>query len=158
MADRLTFTLHELVAEIDAVADRALRQRHGVTFATFEFLAVLADVEPADMTTLARCLGVTKAAVSKRVPALEAEGWVRTEHRPGAGRSIHLTLTPRASDLVRTAGDELEAQVAAMFAADGSEEDPIDLAHLNRQLTRLTARVQRAAAHDHEPSTPTREH
>lgn len=146
MSERITFTLHELIAELDAYADDVLRQHYGVSFNHFQFLAVLSDVEPADMTTLARCLGVTKAAVSKRVPALVDEGWIVATSPVGGGRSILLTLTPKGTDLVRTAGTALEAEFTAMLADPALDTDPIDVPRLNRQLVALTALVMEKSA------------
>lgn len=140
MADRVTVTLHELVAELDIYADAWLRQRHGITFNLFEFLATLSETQPIDITGLARCLRVSKAAVSKRVPALVADGWIATSDGPG--RSITLTLTPAGSALVQTAGGELEAEFTAMLA--DPRVDPqhtpgaVSAAVLNAHLSALT--------------------
>ena len=142
MSDRLTFTLHELLAELDAFADAVLRSRYGVTFNHFQFLAVLYDAEPADMTTLAHCLGVTKAAISKRVPGLVEDGWITAQSPPGAGRSILLSLTPKSIELVRDAGGLLERHFAAMLADPALGDDPIDAPRLNAQLVALTAFIK----------------
>jgi DNA-binding MarR family transcriptional regulator len=142
VSDRLTFTLHELLAELDAFADAALRAGYGVTFNHFQFLAVLYDAEPADMTTLAHCLGVTKAAVSKRVPALVEDGWISAQSPPGAGRSVLLSLTPRGTELVRDAGAVLEREFAAMLGHPALGDDPIDAPRLNAQLVALTALIK----------------
>ena len=146
MADRLSFTLHELVAELEAYADDVLRERYDVSFSHFQLLAVLADVEPADMTTLARCLGVTKAAVSKRVPALVGGGWVTARSVAGGGRSIHLSLTSRSAAVVRDAGAALDAEFNALLRDPAVAEDSIDPARLNRQLEALTAVVSKRSA------------
>lgn len=154
VSERLTFTLHELVAEIDAAADQTLRSRYGVSFGVFEFLAVLDDVQPADMTTLAHCLGVTKAAISKRVPALVEQGWIRARQTPGGGRSIHLSLTERGTELVRTAGDELETELHARLDGATAGTEAIDIAALNRQLRALTDLFRRQHSDaSPEPST-----
>ncbi|KRB38688.1 MarR family winged helix-turn-helix transcriptional regulator [Microbacterium sp. Root180] len=142
MSDRLTFTLHELLAELDAFADAALQRGYGVTYNHFQFLAVLFDAEPADMTTLAHCLGVTKAAVSKRVPGLVDEGWITAASQPGAGRSILLSLTPKGSALVRDAGGVLEHAFAEMLSHPALADDPIDAPRLNAQLVALTAFIK----------------
>ncbi|MCC2033999.1 MarR family winged helix-turn-helix transcriptional regulator [Microbacterium allomyrinae] len=146
MSERISFTLHELIAELDAYADDVLRQHYGVSFNHFQFLAILSEVEPADMTTLARCLGVTKAAVSKRVPALVDGGWITARSEQGAGRSILLTLTPKGADLVRTAGTALETEFTAMLADPALDADPIDVPRLNRQLAALTGLVMEKSA------------
>lgn len=141
MSDRLTFTLHELIAELDAYADAALRQGYGVSYNHFQFLAILYDAEPADMTTLARCLGVTKAAVSKRVPSLVDDGWITAASGAGAGRSILLSLTPKGTALVRDAGAVLEREFAEMLAHPTLAGDPIDAPRLNAQLVALTTLI-----------------
>ncbi len=140
MAERITVTLHELVAELDIYADAHLREHHGVSYNLFELLATLAETAPIDITGLARCLRVTKAAVSKRVPALVADGWITADG--GEGRRIVLGLTPRGAALVRIAGGELEAEFAALFA--DPRLDPrrsagaVDPATLNAHLSTLT--------------------
>lgn len=114
MADRITVTLHELVSELDIYADAWLRSRHGVSFNLFEFLAALAEQQPIDITGLAQCLGVTKAAVSKRVPTMVADGWIVTAS--GGGRRVELGLTPRGAELVQQAGGELEREFTAILS------------------------------------------
>lgn len=146
MSDRLTFTLHELIAELDAFADAALQAGYGVTFNQFQFLAVLYDAEPADMTTLARCLGVTKAAVSKRVPGLVEEGWITAVSPPGAGRSILLSLSAKGAALVRDAGEVLEREFAAMLTHPSLAADPIDVPRMNAQLVALTTFIRQQPA------------
>lgn len=140
MASRITVTLHELVSELDVYADDALRARYGVSFNLFEFLATLAELGPIDITGLARCLRVTKAAVSKRVPGLVTDGWIRAD--AGGGRRIVLSLTAKGADLVERAGGELEAEFTAMLS--DPRLDPavspgaIDATSLNAHLTTLT--------------------
>ncbi|RKS85657.1 DNA-binding MarR family transcriptional regulator [Microbacterium sp. AG790] len=113
MAVRLTVTLHELVGELDLFADAWLREKHGVNINLFEILATLAERAPIDITGLAHCLRVTKAAVSKRVPRLVADGWLTAT--AGEGRRIILELTPKGVELVRIAGGELEAEFTQML-------------------------------------------
>ncbi|MBF4561578.1 MarR family transcriptional regulator [Microbacterium sp. VKM Ac-2870] len=114
MAARLTVTLHELVGELELFADAWLRQKHGVSFNLFEILATLAERAPIDITGLAHCLRVTKAAVSKRVPTLVADGWITAT--AGEGRRIVLELTSTGAELVRIAGGELEVEFTQMLA------------------------------------------
>lgn len=140
MASRVTVTLHELVAELDIYADDALRKRYGVSFNLFEFLATLAELGPIDITGLARCLRVTKAAVSKRVPGLVADGWISAD--PGPGRRVVLALTEKGLDLVQRAGGELESEFTAMLGDPRLDPavspEAIDAATLNAHLSTLT--------------------
>ncbi|WP_243077126.1 MarR family winged helix-turn-helix transcriptional regulator [Microbacterium sp. SS28] len=141
MADRITVTLHHLVSLMDAYADEMLQTRHGVTFSQFQFLAAVADLQPVDITSLARCLFVTKAAVSKRVPSLVADGWIVAEGDPNHGRRVLLTLTPRALQLVVQAGGGLDDQFTSLFADPRLGADGIDVDVLNRQLETLMVLV-----------------
>jgi len=138
MSDRLSFTLHELVSAIDSYADGILREHYGVDANLFITLATMSE-EPGrvDVTTLARCLGVSKAAVSKRVPSLVEAGWLETHSDPGNARRVVLTLTPQAASLVERAGTALDAEFTSMFA----EVPDIDPVALNASLSALTTVV-----------------
>lgn len=135
MADRITVTLHELVGELDLYADDYLRAHHRVTYNLFEFLATLAELAPVDITGLARCLRVSKAAVSKRVPGLVADGWITAT--PGIGRRIELNLTAQGNQLVDVAGGELEQIFNEMLA------DPL------LDPTQSPGAVEPGALHEH---------
>lgn len=139
MSDRITVTLHELVAELDIAADGYLRQRHGISFNLFELLVTLTEIAPVDITGLARCLRVTKAAVSKRLPALVTDGWVTTE--PGQGRQVLVQPTPATREVVRIAGGELEAYFETVLAdarLDPRAPAGISPQRLNAHLSELT--------------------
>lgn len=138
MAQRVTVTLHELVSALDSYADGVLRDRHAVTFPHFAFLAALAEEQPIDITHLAQCLGVTKAAVSKRVPAMVNGGWVQTSVDPANARRVVLSLTEKGAALVRVAGGELEAGFGDVFADPRLAAMGIDVSSLNAQLALLT--------------------
>ena len=142
MAERITATLHHLVSTLDAFADDFLQSRHGVSFSTFLFVAVVVDSESADITTLGRALGVTKAAVSKRVPGLVAEGWVKTSSDPNHGRRVLVSPTARAVELVRDAGGALEAEFTVLFGDPRLTAEGVDVGVLNRQLALLITLVE----------------
>lgn len=127
MSDRLSFTLHDVVSTLDAYADGILRAEYGVDVNLFITLATMSE-EPGrvDVTTLARCLGVSKAAVSKRLPSLVDAGWLATESDPANARRVVITLTPKAADLVERAGTALDAEFTSMFA-DLPDIDPVAL-------------------------------
>ena len=115
MSTRFTYAINHLASALNAYADRVLGDRWGITIHQFTFLAVLEEGQPIDITHLAECLGVTKAAVSKRVPGLEAKGLVRTAADPAHARRVVLTLTDEGMRLAQEAGDALEAELTQMF-------------------------------------------
>lgn len=145
MSDKLSFTLHELVWELDHAADAITRERFGITGPQFVFLATLADVEPTDMTGLAECLGVTKAAVSKRAPRLIEAGWVTATPQPGPGRQTMLALTDSGRELTSEAGKDLEEELARV--ASLSQSHGIDLAAINDQLNTLIGLLRQNGNH-----------
>lgn len=110
----ITASLHELVHAMDAYADRELVRRFGVDRNLLEFLAPLMG-GPMDVTRLAGGLNLTKAAVSKRAPRLEQEGWLTASADPGHGRRVVLALTPRGQDFVRTAGEWLNQRFGVLL-------------------------------------------
>ncbi|MBO1752621.1 winged helix-turn-helix transcriptional regulator [Actinotalea sp. BY-33] len=122
MSGRITYSLNHLVTAINAYADGVLTERWGITTSQFTFLAVLEDGQPLDITRMAECLGVSKAAVSKRVPGLEAKGYVRTVADPANARRVLLTLTDEGLRLAHEAGGLLDAEFTQMFA-DRSDLD-----------------------------------
>jgi DNA-binding MarR family transcriptional regulator len=137
-------TLHELVSAMDTYADALLRRDHGMSFNEFEYLLVVAEHDQADVTELADCLRLTKAAVSKRLPALEAAGLVRRSGDPLHRRRVLVSLTERGGQLVGAAAQHLEAELASVFGpldSDGTELDPVALnADLHILFDRIKAK------------------
>ena len=127
MSDRITYSLNHLVTAINAYADRVLTDRWGLTFSEFTFLAVLEDGQPLDITHMAECLGVSKAAVSKRVPGLRAKGYVQTVADPANARRVVLTLTDEGTRLAHEAGGVLDAELTRMF--EGRDDLELDRTH-----------------------------
>lgn len=135
LGSRVTVTLHHLVDVLDAHADRLLRDRYGVTLSQYVFLATLADLDEPDVTTLAHCLRVTKAAVSKRVGSFVTAGWVRTAGDPHHGRRVVLRLTPAGASLVDVAGRAVEDAFTSAF----THVTAVDLTALHRDLDTVLA-------------------
>ncbi|MBD7917583.1 winged helix-turn-helix transcriptional regulator [Cellulomonas sp. Sa3CUA2] len=142
LGDRLTVTLHQLVGVVDEYADDLLRAEHGLTLSQYVFLATLSNLDHPDITTLARCLRVTKAAVSKRVGSFVDAGWVRTLGDPAHARRVVLDLTPAGRALVDVAGQRLEHEVTAAFA----HVPQVDLTALHSDLTTVLEAMRRALA------------
>lgn len=136
MPPRITAHLHELVFAMDAFADRVLTSRFGADYNLFVFLNPLLGTS-LDVTRLAEQLNLTKAAVSKRVPVLERDGWLQTSTDPAHGRRVVLSLTARGTELVTEAGTLLGRRFAAML--DGLS---IDAERLDHELTEMTRAVR----------------
>lgn len=144
MSSRLTYAINHLATALNSYADAVLTARWGITISQFTFLAVLEEGQPIDVTHLAECLGVTKAAVSKRVPGLEARGLVRTATDPAHGRRVVLTLTDEGLRLAREAGDLLEAEFAQMFV--GRPDLDLERTHADVQAMLETVLAKEVAS------------
>ncbi|WP_062384991.1 MarR family winged helix-turn-helix transcriptional regulator [Demequina iriomotensis] len=133
MNEPTSFLLHRVIVAMDTYADQLLRRDHGVTFATFSFLAVAAAMPGADVTSLAQGAGMSKAAASKRIPPLVRDGYLTAEPDPHHGRRLRIVPTPRAYALVQAAGARLEAEFSDLFTLDARLDEPA----LRRQLETL---------------------
>lgn len=136
MPPRITAHLHELVFAMDALSNDVLVTRFGADHGLFVFLNPLLD-GTLDVTRLAERLNLTKAAVSKRVPALARDGWLQVSSDPAHGRRVLLSLTPRGRALVQDAGALLSDRFAAVLAALS-----IDAGRLDHDLTAMIEAVR----------------
>lgn len=136
MPTQITARLHELVFAMDRFSDHVLATRYGVDHSLFVFLTPLVGGS-LDITRLAERLNLTKAAVSKRVPRLEHEGWLVTTPDPSHGRRVLLSLTPRGRDLVIDAGTLLNDRFASMLAGLS-----IDVRRLDADLVAMVPAVR----------------
>ena len=130
---------------MDGYADQVLTRRFGVDFNLFLFLSPLGGTTK-DITHLAECLNLTKAAVSKRVPALERDGWLRASADPNHGRRILLSLTAKGEALVVAASTLLEARFTSLVA-----DRSIDAEALNDQLRELLQGVHELPTEEELP-------
>lgn len=138
--------LHEVVHATSRYADHLLRTEYGSTFSDFEYVATIADLDNRpDVTELAACLQVTKAAVSKRLPQLEAKGLTMRASDPHHGRRVLITLTPRGQELADKAGGRLEEVFNSLFTSQSeNRSDPdndIDRHRFHHDLVTLLARL-----------------
>ena len=140
MPQRITAHLHELVFAMDVFADRALSAEFGADYNLFVFLNPLLE-QDLDVTRLAERLNLTKAAVSKRVPSLERDGWLETSSDPGNARRVVVSLSPRGRDLVLGAGRLLGGRFAALL-----DDLSIDAERLDRELVALVGAVRALGA------------
>jgi len=93
-----------LLASLDRLARlmRAGEHAEGLNPAQWQALRYLSRANRFSNSpgALARYLGATKGTVSQTVLALTRKGLVRRSQRPGEGRSVVLTLTPKATDIL----------------------------------------------------------
>ena len=112
---RITFTLNHLVGELNKNADRILRDEFGLTYSQFLFLLHLQASGKVSSSTLARQMGVSRAAVSKRVSWFTSRGLIDSGHAPSDNRVLTLALTPRGKKLTTQMSDVLEARFREKF-------------------------------------------
>jgi DNA-binding MarR family transcriptional regulator len=97
---------------------------------------------PMTITELTESVQRTHSAMSQKVAAMRAAGWVRTT--PGAdARSKKVTLTPKATRVIGRLAAEWRATEAAV--AEIEEEIPYPLSQV---VTDIEAALRRKSFHD----------
>lgn len=137
MTTPLAVTLHDLVHEMDSIADTVLQARLGLSVGLFVFLAPLAE-GTLDLTQMAKALNLTRAATSKRVPSLVRDGWVTTSADPGHKRRVLVSLTPKAEAVIR----EGTAMLSNAFDQAAVRTPGIDGDALNTDLQELLSTLR----------------
>jgi DNA-binding MarR family transcriptional regulator len=97
---------------------------------------------PMTITELARSVQLTHSAVSQKVAAMRAAGWVRTTAGTDA-RSKKVTLTPKATRIAGLLAAEWRATEAAVAEIEAEIPYP-----LSRVVTDIEQALQRKSFHD----------
>jgi DNA-binding MarR family transcriptional regulator len=136
---RISFMLNSLVRVMNGQADALLRAEYSITYSQFVFLQVLSESGQLDITRLAQALGVSTAAVSKRIEWFAARALVRVDQDPTNAKRVLVSLTAQGADLSKKSGDFLERRfLGAVAAAPG-----IDFAALGDTLSTLTTHMEK---------------
>ena len=135
---RVTFTLNHVVGELNKNADRILREEFGLTYSQFLFLVHLHSAGTVSSSVLAKNMGVSRAAVSKRFLWFTSRGLVRSGHAPSDNRVLTLSVTSRGKKLVAQMSDHLEQRFRERF----NTFQEVDLDELNRTLLSVLHHLQ----------------
>ena len=136
--NRITFTLNHLVSDLNRNADRILREEFGLTYSQFLFLLHLESCGTVSSSVLARNMGVSRAAVSKRVMWFTSRGFVDSGQVHSDQRLVTLAITARGRKLVQKMSDVLEARFRESFEGLLT----VDIEELNRTLLVVNAHLQ----------------
>jgi DNA-binding MarR family transcriptional regulator len=136
--NRITFTLNHLVGVLNSNADRILRDECGLTYSQFLFLLHLESCGTVSSSVLARNMGVSRAAVSKRVSWFTSRGLINSGQQHSDQRLVTLAITGRGRKLVAKMSDLLEARFRERFQGLVS----VNLEELNRTLLLVQAHVE----------------
>jgi DNA-binding MarR family transcriptional regulator len=136
---RISFMLNSLVRVMNGQADALLRAEYSITHSQFVFLQVLSESGQLDITRLAQALGVSTAAVSKRIEWFVERALVRVDHDAANAKRVLVSLTAQGADLSKKSGDFLERRfLGAVAAAPG-----VDFAALGDTLATLTTHMEK---------------
>jgi DNA-binding MarR family transcriptional regulator len=92
---------------------------------------------PMTIAELARSVGRTHSAMSQKVAAMHAAGWVKTTQGPDA-RSKNVTLTPKAEKVVARLAAEWRATEASV--AEIEAEIPYPMTRVAQDIAAVLAR------------------
>jgi DNA-binding MarR family transcriptional regulator len=136
---RISFMLNSLVRVMNGQADALLRAEYSITYSQFVFLQVLSESGQLDITRLAQALGVSTAAVSKRIDWFAERALVRVDQDPTNAKRVLVSLTAQGADLAKKSADFLERRfLNAVAAAPG-----VDFAALGDTLATLTTHMEK---------------
>lgn len=136
--ERITFTLHHLVNELDRIADGILRRKFSMTYSQFLFLVSIQEHGPLDLTRLAKVLGVSKAAVSKRVAWFVERNLVILDTDESSLRRVVLSLSARGNQTVSNAAEVLDTT----FLAQASRFHGFNLDELHKNLQEMLTQIK----------------
>jgi DNA-binding MarR family transcriptional regulator len=136
---RISFLLNALVKEMNGQADTILRSAFSLTYSQFVFLQALAEGGQLDVTRLAESLGVTKAAVSKRLDWFAERELIVINQDPDNAKAVLVSLSRQGLTLARDSGDFLEREfMTALSATRG-----VDFSRLSSDILSITSHLQR---------------
>lgn len=130
---RITFTLNKLVASINRNADNILRTEFQTTFNQFLFLVNLKRVTKTTSGELAKLLGVSPAAVSKRLVWFESRNLIRKASVESDHRQLQVEITSAGTELTEKMSNVLESR----FRTSVENWEGRNLAQLNDDLLGL---------------------
>jgi len=122
--------MNRLVNALNAAADHILREQFGLTFSQFQFLAVLEACGTISSRTFAERLGVSPAAVSRRLSWFEQRSLIHTGTLAHDRRTVTVTISEQGKELLSKTSRVLEESFREGFA----ELRSVDLDGLNATL------------------------
>ena len=96
-----TYNLQRLAGMSSRIAALSLDKEFGLTVQEWRTLAVLDFLEAAPLHLLAQRAGVQKSQMSRLITDLDERGLIEREQHPKDKRSVLLSLSDEARDLVR---------------------------------------------------------
>ena len=96
------YELHELTLLLDAGADRLLKEKFGIRYATFLLLSVIDCEGPrVSQVHIAEALCLTPPALTKQIPKLVELWWLEIAPNPQDRRETLISLTSEGTTLMR---------------------------------------------------------
>ena len=118
------YYLHSTVSLLDKTADKALQAGVGISLSQFLVLLSM-DAESGlslSQQAIADDLGINKAAVSRHIDALVAQGWVERAPHATSRREYQLRMTDSGLQVLRAAQKIMQATMTRHYRAGGDLE------------------------------------
>ena len=98
-------------------------EKYGLTYAEITVLMFLANHPTLDTASdIVKCRHIAKSQVSISVRSLNERGWLTKEYRGINHKSVHLSITDQASDMIKD-GHEAQESFGKMLFHGVSEGD-----------------------------------
>lgn len=123
-----------------AARSEQIAAEKGFGYFKFRYMGFLSNIEPTGTTAseLARCIHVTKQAMSKMVKEIEKEGFIVFKPHENDGRASVIHLTAKGEELLRL-GVSISEQLKKEMVDIAGEAD---IEHLIDTLQKLNEQVE----------------
>lgn len=98
-------------------ADQLLLSRHDISFAQFKIMAMLLEHGTLSQQKIAKCLGLTAAAVSRMTQALVEKKCIIRHHTPDNRRQNNLALSRTGKTATQSAVATLQTFETTIYSA-----------------------------------------
>jgi DNA-binding MarR family transcriptional regulator len=136
---RIANPLHEVIYKMSHHANAVMEERKSLDFSQFKLLMMITEEPEFNQKTLADCVGITQAGMSKTILNLEKKGIIVSQINKNNRRERRLVITELGQKLLQENMHPIEELSDELFSALTTEEVDTLEAILHKLLNRLNA-------------------
>jgi DNA-binding MarR family transcriptional regulator len=134
---RIANPLYEIMYKMSHHANAVMEKRKSLDFSQFKLLMMITEEPDSNQKTLADCVGITQAGMSKTILNLEKKGIIVSEINKNNRRERRLVITELGKQLLQENMQPIEELSDQLFSALTPKEVDTLEAILQKLLDRL---------------------
>lgn len=134
---RIANPLHEIMYKMSHHANAVMEKRKSLDFSQFKLLMMITEEPEANQKTLAGCVGITQAGMSKTILNLEKKRIIVSQINKNNRRERRLVITELGRQLLQENMHQIEELSDKLFSVLTTEEVDTLEAILQKLLNRL---------------------